>query len=68
MQHDPGRRRRRGGPASLTRQPLPHSHPNPDPDPKPNQVSAGAHSGLAYALKGAVLGAAAGFGYSKVAA
>jgi len=34
----------------------------------PNQVSAGAHSGLAYALKGAVLGAAAGFGYSKVAA
>ena len=53
---------------SLTRQPLPHSHPTPDPDPKPNQVSAGAHSGLAYALKGAVLGAAAGFGYSKVAA
>eukprot|EP00964_Phaeocystis_antarctica_P041087 scaffold23491_cov66-Phaeocystis_antarctica.AAC.9 len=32
------------------------------------EVSAAANSGLACALKGAVLGAAAGFGYSKVAA
>lgn len=40
----------------------------PNPNPNSNQVSAAANSGLAYALKGAVLGAAAGFGYSKVAA
>lgn len=32
------------------------------------EVSAAANLGLAYALKGAMLGAAAGFGYSKVAA
>ena len=42
--------------------------PKPKPKPKPNQVSAAANLGLAYALKGAMLGAAAGFGYSKVAA